>query len=340
MRFLLHPRTSSAVKSIKGKAVDSLVISAPSSGAPPAVVTSLSSPATNSPSSVASNNNGVSNHTTKAWGQQCSPTCGCVVRFEATYDSDTQAIRSASYHAKRIVTRTIANNKTTAHPGTEENEPQLQAVLTAKGRPMMTECSCKSLHHLSSVIVESMVAQPSGQQSRLGHSEQPVSFAKLRSSLEFKHLRSSPAFRKTVLAAQQLPSTDTHCFDVVEEALTALVKGHMPKARRRSHTEIKFDDQEEYPSEIPFRRHAVSYEDDGDDEYLQFGQLWSQQDYLLKPPAVMPRAMSTLRMFDDEQVKQEDVHYHGGRLTGGPLSSPPTDWESYVDQMNKDEESA
>jgi hypothetical protein len=37
----------------------------------------------------------------QAWGQQCSPNCGCTVRFETTIDpTDHYQITSASYHAK------------------------------------------------------------------------------------------------------------------------------------------------------------------------------------------------------------------------------------------------
>lgn len=44
----------------------------------------------------------------QAWGQQCSPNCGCTVRFETTIDpTDHYQITSASYHAKTIVSKRV-----------------------------------------------------------------------------------------------------------------------------------------------------------------------------------------------------------------------------------------
>jgi len=306
----------------------------------------------------------------RSWGQQCSPACGCVVRFEATYDATSRAIVSAGYRAKSLV-MTKANGCGGVEQQGRNVSPtaqHLQPALTAKGRPMMTECKCKTLHHLSSAIVEHMVQQPSvggvGGGSVVGA---PVTLPKLAGSLEFDSVRSSLAFQKTVLQTQGLPDTDTHCFDVVEEALTALVKGRIPKPRKglRDYAEalrIAHDENEEH-GEHPFEEEQYSNDSDdkremfslqfypgrprrewasrhpwhhGDEEDdSQFGQfLWKHHDYRIlddrKSPAV-PRPMSTLRMFDDAE---ERAAASGRRSAAGTRrSGMPTDWVTYVDEL-------
>ena len=202
---------------------------------------------------------------TRAWGQQCSPTCGCVVRFEASIDPETQAIVSASYHAKSLVTVATASSAAAAgkrqqqhhgafegrHPryhhhqggaagdaaGLVDAPPQLKAVLTAKGRPMFTKCKCESLHRLSAAVVEHVVSAPvtAGLAASAGASATASSSTtrtKLAGSLEFDSTRSSLSFCQTALRSQGLPATDTHCFDVVEEAFTALIKRRLPRPRK------------------------------------------------------------------------------------------------------------
>ncbi len=213
-----------------------------------------------------------------AWGQQCSPTCGCVVRFEQNQDG------SLDYTAKKVVTS------------------GQKVVLTNKGRPMLTDCNCTSLHRLSNALVDH-------------YQTRDVSCR--RSDLEFQSIRSSKAFRRTVLQSQGLPLTDGHCFDVVEEAWTAFIKGHIPGARRESPVlplvlETPKEEKEQFTDEkhrplLPF---ATKDNEDDDRQYKL-------------------AISSTLRMFDWNQ-EQEQIALRNDRQTA------PSDWQSYVDQLNSE----
>jgi hypothetical protein len=312
MRFLLHPRTATAAaarlsQSNLGNVKQKAIIS----NAANENVVSASSVDTTGVKAQSMSINKSSG--TKAWGQQCSPDCGCVVRLCAVIDPETRTFRSASYTAKSIVTVATTTSMCANKNGGQQQQPRLtlQAVLTTKGRPMMKACECKTLHHLSEAIVNHLPNQK---------------VSKIKNLLEFQSTRSSLAFRQTVLTTQELPAQDTHCFDVVEEALTALVKGRIPKPRRKTGQELNKPNRSTHPS----RRQWHQDEDNDDDEdALQFGQLW--KDY--RVDTTMPRAMSTLMMFDTNH------HEYNNSKGGGRMSRPlPADWVSYVDEMYNQEE--
>ena len=177
----------------------------------------------------------------RQWGQQCSPQCGCTVRFETTVDPMNRhnKILSASYDAKTIITRVSRASNGSAF---------LEPVMTQGGdcdgkerqnggrsRPMLKECQCRTLHGLARAVSDALT---------------DFSLTQAQNQMEFAGVRSSPAFRYTVLKNLDLVPTDTHehddheskefnmdtvtgghCFDLVEEALTACLKGHIPKPR-------------------------------------------------------------------------------------------------------------
>lgn len=217
----------------------------------------------------------------KAFGQQCSVDCGCVVRFSTTRSSSGR-LALASYTAKTVVT-------------TGRGQP----VMTTKGRPMLGACRCPSLHHLAGSLVE--------------HYLPGSTMARLRSDLEFHTVRSSEAFMTSVLKAQGLPDSDRHCFDVVEEAWTAMVKGYLPQPRRRA---VPVVEDEGTPVPTPWTA-------DDEDHALPFGQLW-------KTSAPEPSPSSTLSLFDAQQVS----------MSKPMRPAPPTDWVSYVDELRQQDESA
>ena len=106
----------------------------------------------------------------KAWGQQCSPNCGCVVRFEAAEQRNSSADSChVTYTAKQVVSRPKGGSR--------------QVVLTSKGRPMLQECSCSNLHQLASTMAEY-------------YNERGADLRQMRSDLEFQSLRSSRAFQR------------------------------------------------------------------------------------------------------------------------------------------------
>mmetsp|Transcript_60466 Transcript_60466/g.148367 ORF Transcript_60466/g.148367 Transcript_60466/m.148367 type:complete len:410 (-) Transcript_60466:186-1415(-) len=140
---------------------------------------------------------------TKQWGQQCGP-CACVLRFEAEVDEDTQRVQSVSYTAKEVMTTL------------DEESGQLQPVYTTRtNRPMfLEECQCQSLHALAQTVTSYLP-------SKKIQNVRP----------DFSSNRSSSAFRHAVLSSHDLPTTDTHCFDVAEDAFTAMIDGVVPSKR-------------------------------------------------------------------------------------------------------------
>lgn len=142
----------------------------------------------------------------KSWGQRCSPSCGCVLRFETETD-ERQYIVGCNYVAKSVVA-TID----------KKNSGSLTPVHTTRlNKPMFQECECQSLHTLAKLVTSYLPNK------RWDH---------ILCMNEFKSTRSSIAFRHTVLSEHDLPRTDTHCFDTVEEALSGMLNGDVPPKRR------------------------------------------------------------------------------------------------------------
>jgi hypothetical protein len=159
------------------------------------------------------------------------------------------------------------------------------------------------------------------------------------SSMEFAGVRSSPAFRHTVLEKQGLPTTDTHCFDVVEEALTAMVKGHMPKPRKQ----------------VPFKQ-ALAFASSSDAwGETERGNATEEDQFRIDVSAYImtpPRAMSALRLMDvnaryspfgfaDRDSWEDNSTTGSGRYGRKKESRAPKprsyDWVSYVDEVYEQE---
>jgi hypothetical protein len=212
-----------------------------------------------------------------AWGQQCSPTCGCVVRFER---SEQQRL---SYTAKRVVLTTMSSS----------SRPEV----TQKGRPLLAPCHCTALHHLSTALVNHYNNSNNSNNNNHPHSHhcdgstgtpKTTRQGRLFTDLEFQSTRSSRVFSHAVLQSQGLlrhsnnnnnnDDDDTHpyhhhhhhhhqlyaCFDVVEEAWTALVKGYLPAPRRRRPRTTQQDGSVSPPIEPAWR---APPEDDDDDAF-------------------------------------------------------------------------
>lgn len=154
----------------------------------------------------------------KAWGQQCSPQCGCVIRFETTIDHSSQKILSSSVHTISILKD--SNNK---------------PVMTSRNRPMFQNCNCNTLNQLGKQVAEYLPNKK---------------LQDIRNMTEFEGVRSSMAFRHAVLRTldlsekkKQIKETSLkkidssavpreNCYDVMEEAFLAMVRGHMPAPRQ------------------------------------------------------------------------------------------------------------
>lgn len=230
----------------------------------------------------------------KSWGQQCSPNCGCVVRFETKVDPSSQTIVESTYHAKTVIA--VSRNGTL--------EP---ALTTRTHKPMLKECKCKTVHALAKEITTFLPTQK---------------LERIRNMTEFSSSRSSPAFRHAVLADNKLPRTDTHCFDVLEEAFTAMVKGAMPKQRK---------------NDASFQKMLVAElvsNPSGDGSRLE------RSNFSRRLSLSSPRTMSALTMFDinAEYWEQEQQQYEHD--TQSQPSIQRYDWVSYVDELYQHQQSA
>jgi hypothetical protein len=270
-----------------------------------------------------------------------------VVRFEAEILNDT--IESASYHAKQVVLAGAPSP-----PPASRSEPSFPPpTLTAKGRPMLQACECETLHRLSGAVLDHAVGG---------------SVSRLKNSLEFHSVRSSTSFRHAALRAQGLPvSSGAKCFDLVEEAVTALLMGHLPRPRlsagaavgplrrrgwasppsgppattttppgrwqadpRRAWRADYGDDEEEFPGVFWW-----SGRDDGAEELGHgAGDSGGEGSH---------SSGSTLRMFDLEHERLEASASASASDAPSQRRSRrppvPRDWVSYVDERSRREES-
>ena len=151
------------------------------------------------------------------WGQQCSPTCGCAIRFDIQVD-DRDRILSASYCAKTVLTTTTTQaNDNSRDFSSEQPQYYLKPVRTTRtNRPMLKECKCKTVNTLAQQVV-----------STLPH----LHLSTAQNMLECGGVRSSTATRAVSLSNLNCSPNDSHCYDVLEEALTACLKGYMPQSR-------------------------------------------------------------------------------------------------------------
>jgi len=228
------------------------------------------------------------------WGQQCSPNCGCVVRFEARKADDGKP-EVLSYTAKQVVSMQTENG-------------EREAVLTSKGRPMLQSCTCENVHHLSACLVNHYNASPKWQEGAINDAQ-------------FRKLRSSPAFARTVLRSQGLPLEASACWDLVEEAWTAMTQGRMPLARQRPahHVSPVVPRKEEEEDEaVPMQFDYDVVDDSYGFPQYPFTHQSSGNKYSLS---------STISMFDQSQAEQ---HSRNSRLSTRPFDM---DWETYVDQL-------
>ena len=223
MRFLLHPAKASGRKLSATPKKSSL------------------SPSTTKASATTLSSGNISNHkyddsqrVTTTFGQQCSPNCGCVVRFEAKYDPNgSNRIQSMTYDAKTVIS-TVSYSENGG--GMELNPVYTTSATNRNGKPMMKECKCKTVHSLARAITERLPT---------------MTLSQAQNQIQFLGVRSSPSFRYSVLKNHELLSKEGkddsnnrniedkiinvkggHCFDLIEDALIACLNGYMPKPRR------------------------------------------------------------------------------------------------------------
>ena len=319
MRFLLNPTTQRPTTQgiqNKGRAATKKSSVSRILVQPQALVSKTKTAATK-----ASASNRKTTSVVQSWGQQCSPNCGCVVRFEATRDPETNQFTSATYHAKSVVLSQIKSN-------VENGRVKLEPAMTLRtNRPMFKECSCKSLHALASKVTDYLPNKNA---------------IALSSSMEFAGVRSSPAFRHTALEKQGLSTSHTHCFDLVEEALTAMIKGHMLKAR----PQVSLKEVYAAAASSPFR-HSEWNNTEAPEENSAFRLLDLSSLSILQPT----RRMSALSMLDGmhptyspffgNHHRDSSEYENTTRQTAKTSKkddaaiSKKLDWVTYVDELNE-----
>jgi hypothetical protein len=270
------------------------------------------------------------------WGQQCSENCGCVVRFTASVDTITDSVVSIDYTCKTLIIG--------KHPTSNE----LVVAKTSKGRPLLKECKCTTLQSLSNSIVHEIRRKPNWKQL-------------YSDTCNFETNRSSTAFRQAVLNAHKLPSKDTSCFDVVEEALTAMIKGYMPSTRHANivvATQQRVQKQLQQFSNIEDRdddeQGSDTYYDMDSDYYQNMRKLQSQSFFgstatlpfgnivqQLSSKSILSLS-STLSMYDHnlarQQQQEEEEKQQRKRQLSVQSNSNNGDWESYVDYQHQEDE--
>ncbi|KAL7517329.1 hypothetical protein ACHAWX_002259 [Stephanocyclus meneghinianus] len=193
----------------------------------------------------------------KAWGQQCSPNCGCILRFEVQLSplsnmKSSPTVVHASYHAKRVMT--TRPSAVVKSKGVSHLRPLLTSHASQPPGPILISCTCPTLHQLAQQVVDYLP----------GKSWQTL---KNESDLGVAGARSSAAFRHTVLKENIMPSIradekqwsistrqsiDTsnnktnefasteqyfHCYDLVEDAVLSLLHERQNSARKESAAE-------------------------------------------------------------------------------------------------------
>lgn len=348
MRFLLHPTTKTTTTTTNAAAkaaatatalfqnpADTVVISTSSS-------TTTTKTLTNRPTRRPGDGGG-GVVVVKAWGQQCSPHCGCVLRLDATWNHDSGIIQSAQYTAKQVMCTSsvvLSDNHQNRGCGLQRRQSDRRPLLTTlRAKPMLQPCHCPSLHHLASAWVQYLVGK---------------SCFKLSSVLlEFQSHRASEATRHTVLRAQQLNVADIQCFDLVEEAVTGLLKGHVPKPRQQqqqfqqqpfqswqglprtttsSTTSSNLNQSRVGPKTARTDGFVVHGEEE--DDYDHGVQHWMGPPFESRyHPSTTHHA--TLRFFDEQVQAAQQRQQQQQQQQQRRRKRMPTDWVSYVDEQNQ-----
>jgi len=282
--------------------------------------------------------------TVQTWGQQCSPNCGCALRFKADINPENQnRIEIMTYHAKTVITTASksADGKTILQPLLTQS-----GGVGGKGRPMLKECSCKTLHVLAKSITDILPT---------------LTLSQAQNQLEFSGVRSSTAFRYSVLKNNNLLREEEdramhsvldhvhegHCFDLVEEALVACLKGYTPRPRL---TNVQRIDVIQYPKSLPQEIVEKSQSPRNDVNPLRFVQAAKKRaknspnlpseplqyehhhDNFPQTTSMPPfHFMNESDYISNEFMKSESAHRPRHDRNDGGVS----DWVSYVDEAHR-----
>lgn len=315
MRHLLYPRFPTVVRrNNTGRKT------APSSRWPvDAIPSSSSSTTPSSPTHLESLSSIIQ------YGQQCSPNCGCVVRFELRTASTprTTVVTHASYTAKQII---LTKDQAKADSKSNHDNYTISPVRTTRNQKLQSRsCNCSTLHKLSHELVQ-----------YVNQRERPLH--RYQNELEFYSVRSSIGFQQTVLQKHRLPRHHSHCFDLLEEAWTAAVKGFLPQQRKTRQSFPKI------PSPLPPTDQPFYLPDLIDPVHAPFqnesyriltpsswsSPVWNQASI---PPTTTSRNnildfSSALKMWDIQLLQDEPEP-----RVEEEVKAVPADWVSFVDEI-------
>lgn len=269
------------------------------------------------------------------FGQTCSPNCGCVLRFETSLD-ETGRVANATYHAKTVVC------------GLDKEKQQLEPQLTFSTRdqkPMFVECQCNTLHTLAKQVVAYLPEKSLSKDLR-----NQVEFTGTRSSLAFGHavlrkyqtpvvektpLFSSDKSKNTSTATVSAAPQDHSCLDLVEDALTSMIRQSAAPAPRKatSRTFVQYLTNHFQPM----------LEQAQEDEFVErYGRALRR---IRKPrnmsvgkdssatisTTASPRSISALTMMDHDD--DDDMLEVEPPIPLEAVAAPNNDWETHVDEM-------
>mmetsp|Transcript_26301 Transcript_26301/g.30556 ORF Transcript_26301/g.30556 Transcript_26301/m.30556 type:complete len:401 (+) Transcript_26301:236-1438(+) len=278
MRFFLHNLNSSSTSTRSSKvsfqklATSKFMNNQTKSRPRPSLSNDVTVPSTSTNNNTRNNKKEI----THAFGQQCSPHCGCVIRFEANIENNK--ISCMSYDAKSIV----STHSRSSQDGTLKLQPVYTTNSTGGGgggrdRPLIKNCKCKTLHSLAQVATDIFPT---------------MTFPQAQNQLEFGGVRSSAAFRYTVLKNHNLLDNghvtsngyengdendyknrinaedmimnvkEGKCYDLIEDALVACLKGYMPQPRKYKMNQVPNKNQSYYSAES----NENNYNDDDVDD--------------------------------------------------------------------------
>mmetsp|Transcript_11162 Transcript_11162/g.12446 ORF Transcript_11162/g.12446 Transcript_11162/m.12446 type:complete len:269 (+) Transcript_11162:64-870(+) len=244
----------------------------------------------------------LSGGTRKVFGQQYSPQCSSVLRFEALLD-EKDKVESATYFVKRVARFIIcAHNKQPA-------------------QPLFVECTCPIIHKLSKQVVANLIGKS------FSHT--------LRNMVEFTSTRSSPAFRHTVMEKYGLDSSsDQSSYDLVEQTLTSMIKQNNVSPRiNRTNSYIQMLNE----SYQPLLEQAE--QEEFVERYGRALRRVRKPRYLGKDHAISATPNSTLHDLSWLDVIDNYSSEQSSECKKQKNLQSPATWESYVDELYHGEQS-
>ncbi len=184
----------------------------------------------------------------KTWAQQCGTNCGCVLRFEAQLfecpSSSSPTIVRANYHAKRVMATAS---------GKENNCIHLKPLTNQRSQPILTSCTCPTLHHIAKKAVQHL----NGKTLAQIRNEMNLGMVGTRSSVAHRHtvlrecvlpiivgcdskkfgIAKKESTKQNAFAETNSTQQHFHCYDLVEGSLLSMIHERIPSPRKENYAE-------------------------------------------------------------------------------------------------------